>query len=303
VPFDTYGRSAVLYVGDVSGSRDGTVVLRTSVGSDGFVDALGLRLEEGRDFTPSDSTGAPLVMIVSRSLATRLWPGEDPLGRRARYEDANGPEITVVGVVADAKFIVIGDAPGGHLYLPLRQHYRDWQTLVVHTRGNAEAMLPRLKDAIAGLDPSLPTFGEITMEQAVASGFSSNRSAATIAGFFGVLALLIASVGLYAVVAGSVVERTREIGVRLALGSTPAGVARLVMSQGARLSAIGLGIGLLAAVGVARAMAGLLYGLSPSDPVTFLLVPVMLCVVVLLATYLPARKAVRLDPVAALLSE
>jgi ABC-type antimicrobial peptide transport system permease subunit len=141
------------------------------------------------------------------------------------------------------------------------------------------------------------------MEQAVASGFSSSRTAATIAGFFGVLALLIASVGLYAVVAGGVVERTREIGVRLALGSTPLGVIRLVMGDGARLSAIGLGIGLLAALGVAQAMAGLLYGLSPNDPVTFLLVPLMLCVVVLVATYLPARRAVRLDPIAALRSE
>jgi predicted permease len=303
VPFDTYGRSAVLYLGDLAGSRDGTVLLRASVASDGFVGALGLRLEEGRDFAPSDTASAPLVMIVSRSLATRLWPGENPLGRRARYGEADGPEITVVGVVADAKFIVIGDAPGGHLYLPLRQHYRDWQTLVVRTKGNAEAMIPPLKDAIAGLDPSLATFGGTTMEQAVASGFAANRSAAAIAGLFGVLALLIASVGLYAVVAGSVVERTREIGVRVALGSTPGGVLRLVMGEGARLSAIGLGIGLLAAVGVARAMAGLLYGLSPNDPVTFLLVPVTLCVVVLLATYLPARRAVKLDPIAALRSE
>jgi putative ABC transport system permease protein len=273
------------------------------VASDGFVPALGLRLEDGRDFALSDSADAPLVMIVSRSLATRLWPGENPLGRRARYGEADGPEITVVGVVADAKFIVIGDASGGHLYLPLRQHYRDWQTLVVHSRGSAEAMLPRLEDVIAGMDPSLPTFGGITMEQAVAGGFSSNRSAAVIAGFFGALALLIASVGLYGVVAGSVVERTREIGVRVALGSTPGDVLLLVMREGARLSAIGVGIGLLAAVGVARAMESLLYGLSPNDPVTFLLVPVMLCVVVLLASYLPARRAVRLDPIAALRSE
>ena len=163
----------------------------------------------------------------------------------------------------------------------------------------------------------LPTFGGITMEEAVASGFSSSRTAAVVAGFFGVIALLIASVGLYAVVAGSVAERTREIGVRLALGCTPAsilclsgivdggdvGILRLVMGQGARLGAIGLGIGLIAALGVARAMAGLLFGLSPSDPVTFALVPLTLGAVVLLATYLPARKAVRQDPVTALRSE
>jgi putative ABC transport system permease protein len=141
------------------------------------------------------------------------------------------------------------------------------------------------------------------MEQAVASGFSAPRVAAAFAGFFGALALLIASVGLYAVVASSVAERTREIGVRLALGCTPAGILRLVMGQGARLGAIGLGIGLIAALGGARAMAGLLFGLSPSDPVTFALVPLTLGAVVLLATYLPARKAVRHDPVTALRSE
>jgi ABC-type antimicrobial peptide transport system permease subunit len=208
-----------------------------------------------------------------------------------------------VGVLDDAKFAVIGETPGGHLYLPVRQHYRDWQTLVVHTRGNAAAVLPRLERVLAGLDPALPTFGKTTMDEAVAGGLSTSRTAATIAGFFGVLALLIASLGLYALVAGAVAERTREIGVRMALGSTPSGILRLMMREGARLGGIGLGIGLVGAVGVARAMGGLLYGLSPGDPVTFLVVPVTLGVVVLLATYFPARRAVRLDPVAALRSE
>jgi predicted permease len=305
VPFDTYGRTTAWYVDGLTNTRDGTVRLNTSVASDGFVGALGLRLADGRDFTPADSANAPLAMIVSRSLARRLWPaGGNPLGQRARYGGPEGPEATVVGVVDDATFIVIGDAPGGHLYLPLRQHYRDWQTLVVQTTtGNAAAMIPRLKDAIAGLDPALPAFGSTTMEEAVAGGFSAPRSAAAFAGFFGVFALLIAAVGLYALVAGGVAERTREIGVRLALGCTPGGVLRLVMGDGARLGVVGLGLGLAGALGVTRAMGGLLYGLSPGDPVTFVVVPLTLGAVVLLATYLPARRAVKLDPVAALRSE
>ena len=228
-----YGQTTAWYVGDFANSRDGTTRISTSVASDGFVAALGLRLEDGRDFTPADSAGAPPVMIVSRSVATRLWPGRSPLGQRARYGGAEGPQVTVVGVVDDARFAVIGELPGGHLYLPLRQHYRDWQTLVVvTTRGNPAAMLPRLERALASLDPALPVFGRMTMEEAVASGFSTSRTAATIAGFFGVLALLIASLGLYALVAGAVAERTREIGVRLALGCTPAGVLRLMMERG-----------------------------------------------------------------------
>ena len=303
VPFDTYDQNTGWYVGDLANSRDGTTRIPTSVASDGFVAALGLRLEDGRDFTPADSANAPLVVIVSRSLATRLWPGRSPLGQQMRYAGAEGPLVTVVGVVHDAKFAVIGEVPGGRLYLPVRQRYRDWQTLVVHTRGDAGAVLPRLEQTLASLDPVLPIFGKITMEEAVTSGLSTSRSAAAIAGFFGVLALLIASLGLYALVAGAVAERTREIGVRMALGSTPSGVLRLMMREGARLGAIGLGIGLVAGFGVARAMGGLLFGLSPGDPLTFVAVPVTLGVVVLLATYLPARRAVRLDPVAALRSE
>jgi predicted permease len=303
VPFDTYGQTTAWYVGDFANSRDGTTRIPTSVTSDGFVAAVGLRLQDGRDFTPGDSADAPLVMIVSRSVATRLWPGRSPLGQRVRYAGAEGPQVTVVGVVDDAKFALIGDLPGGHLYLPVRQHYRDWQTLVVHTRGNAATVLPRLEGMLSSLDPALPTFGKITMEEAVTSGLSTSRSAAAIAGFFGVIALLIASLGLYALVAGAVVERTREIGVRMALGSTPAGVLRLMIGEGARLGAIGLGIGLVGAFGVTRAMGGLLHGLSPGDPVTFVVVPVTLAVVVLLATWLPARRAVRVDPVAALRSE
>jgi ABC-type antimicrobial peptide transport system permease subunit len=164
-------------------------------------------------------------------------------------------------------------------------------------------VLPQVRNIVAAIDPTLPTFGATTMDEGVESGLATSRTAASIAGFFGALALMIAAVGLYAVVAGSVAERTREIGVRLALGSTPGGVLRFVMANGARLGAVGLVIGLAAAAAVARSMASLLYGLSSTDPVTFLIVPLVLALVVLVATYLPARRAVHLDPVAALRSD
>ena len=303
VPFDTYGRGMSLYVEGLANSRDGTIGTDASNVSESFIAALGLRLQAGRDFTRADSAAAPLVMVVSRSLATRLWPGKDPIGQRARRGGASGPEMSVVGVVADAKFSMLGPTSDARLYVPLRQRYRDWETLVVHTRGDPGAIIPQIRGLIAGIDATLPTFGATTMEQAVSGGFATSRSAAGIAGFFGLLALLIASVGLYAVVASSVAERTREIGVRMALGSTPRGVMRFVMRSGARLGVIGLAIGLAGAFGVAKTMSGLLYGLSPSDPVTFALVPLTLAAVVLIATYLPARRAVKLDPVAALRSD
>jgi predicted permease len=304
VPFDTHGRTMAFYVeGLQTNAATPTVRVQVSVVGDQFVPALGLRLADGRDFTRADSTGAPEVMVVSRSLASRFWPGKNPIGLRVRRIAADGPEITVVGVVDDAKFATIGDPGARRVYVPLRQHHRDWQTLVVHARGDAASLAPAVRRVIAGADPSLPTFGVGTMTGSVENGLSTSRTAAAVAGFFGVFALLIAAVGLYAVVAGRVVERTREIGVRQALGATPRAVLGFVMLNGARLGIAGLALGLIAALGTARGMRGLLAGLSPADPLTFALVPLVLALVVVIATYVPARRAMKLDPVAALRSD
>ena len=304
VPFDTYGRGVSLYVpGARTNAKDGTFSSNSSVVSNDFIGALGLRLEAGRELAAADTAGAQRVMIVSRALATRLWPGSDPIGQRARLGSASGSEVLVVGVVSDATFMSLGDRSPDRAYLPIRQNYREWETLVVHTRGEPMTVLPRIRAIVASVDPSLPLFGIMTMQQSIESGFATSRMAASVAGFFAALALLIAAVGLYAVVAGSVTERTREIGVRLALGSTPAGVLRFIMSGGARLGVLGLVIGLVLGAAVAKLLAGLLYGLSPSDPVTFVVAPTVLAIVVLVATYLPARRAVRLDPIAALRSD
>jgi putative ABC transport system permease protein len=211
--------------------------------------------------------------------------------------------MTVVGVVADATFGTIGETGEARAYVPLRQEHRGEQTLVVHTRGDPNAMLPTLASIVRELDPALPVYGRTTMARNVSGGFSLSRTAASIAGFFGVMALLISTVGLYAVVASGVTERTREIGVRVALGSSPRDVMRVVMRGGARLGLVGLALGLIGAVVMARAMGSLLYGLSPVDPLTFGAVPVVLAIVVVLATYVPARRAVRLDPMAALRSD
>jgi putative ABC transport system permease protein len=156
---------------------------------------------------------------------------------------------------------------------------------------------------IAAADPTLPVFGAGTMETAVASGFSTSRTAASIAGTFGAIALIISAIGLYAVVASGVSERTREIGVRIALGSTPWAVMRFVVLAGARLGVVGISIGLIGAFGVARTMGSLLFGLSPADPLTFVGVPLVLALVMLIATWIPARRAVGMDPVNALRSE
>ena len=304
VPFDTYGRSIALYAdGSPSTAKDGTFGVNATVVGDDFVRALGLRLENGRDLTPADSSGAPEVMLVSRRLANRLWPNKNPIGQHVRRGGASGPEVTVVGVVANATFESLGQASPARVYLPLRQNYRDWETLIVQTHGDPAVAMAALRAAVTAVDPALPVFGVTTMEQSVSNGLSTSRTAASIAGFFGALALLISSVGLYAVVASSVSERTREIGVRVALGSTPGEVMRFVMRGGARLGLIGLVLGLGGAAIVARLMSALLYGLSPADPITFALVPAALGVIVFVATFIPALRAVKLDPVAALRSD
>jgi predicted permease len=303
VPFDTYGRGVALYVDGMPMGKNGTIGVTASFVGDDFVSAIGLRLEGGRGFAISDSMNAPLTMVVSRRLATRFWPGKDPVGQRARRGGVTGPEIVVVGVVADAEFDSPGLPSGPRVYMPLRQNYRDWETLVVHTRGDPAGVIPKLKAAIAAADPALPVFGVTTMRESVINGFSTSRTAAAVAGFFGGLALLISSVGLYGVVASGVTERTREIGVRVALGSSPGDVMRFVMRGGARLGLVGLVLGLSGATVVARLMSSLLFGLSPADPVTFAIVPATLAIIVFIATFIPALRAVRLDPVAALRSD
>ncbi len=303
VPFDTHDRGVRLYVDGLANSRDGTVVAQATFVGDQFIPALGVRLQAGRDFTPHDAAAAPLVMIVSDSLAVRLWPGKSAVGQRARYGSVAGPEVTVVGVVADAKFSALGEITTRRAYVPLKQRYRDWETLVVHTSDTPARTLSRLREVIAAIDPSLPPFGAITMEQAVTNGFAASRSGVAVASFFGLLSLLIASIGLYALVAGSVTGRTREMGVRIALGLTPRGVLAHLMRDGARLGVIGLAVGLAGGLLMARSMAGVLLGLSPADPITFIVVPSALTLVIIVATFVPARRAARLDAVAALRSE
>jgi predicted permease len=302
-PFDTHDRSVRLYVEGLANSSDGTIVVPATFAGDDFIAAMGMRLHAGRDFTAGDNASAPLVIVVSESLAARLWPGKNPIGQRARYGSVSGPDVTVVGVVGDAKFALVGQTTPRRAYLPLRQRYRDWETLVVQTRDTPASTLPSLRAVIAGIDPSLPPFAAITMEQAVVNGFAPSRTAVAIASFFGLLALLIAAVGLYAVVARSVADRTREMGVRIALGLTPRGVLAHLMRDGARLGLVGLLFGLAGGLALARGMAGVLSGVSPADPLTFTVVPAALIVVVLVATFVPARRAARLDAVAALRNE
>ena len=298
LPFDTYYRGVSLYVGGLTtGPDQRTVGVQMSVVDTGFFDVMGIRVLSGRPFGVQDTAGAPLGMVINRSAATRLWPGIDPVGRRARLNGADGPEITVVGIAADAKFTSINESPQSRVYLPLGQRYLGWETLVVRLRGApTDRAVAELRAIVAAADPALAIFGAMTMDQGVRNGLNNSELAATLAGIFGLVALLIASVGLYGLVANNAVGRTREIGVRIALGATRRRVASLVIGGAARLATVGIAMGLVGALALGRVLGGLLVGLSPYDPTTFIAVPLVLALVVFVASYLPARRASRLDP-------
>jgi putative ABC transport system permease protein len=301
VPFDSYGRAVRLHVdGMPTTSADQMVGVSASTVDVGFFDALGLRIVSGRAFAAGDTAGTPTRMIVSRAVGAKFWPGRDPIGQRARLGSVDGPEITVIGVTDDAFFSSKGSVVEEHVFLALRQNYRDWQTLVVHAGGQPEQTIRRIEQVIAAVDPALPTFGAMTMDESIASSLNGAENAAAFASIFGLLALVIAATGLYALVANGVTERTREIGVRVALGATPASVLRLVIGRTARLAAVGLLLGLASAAVVARLLGSLLYGISAYDAPTFAAVPILLAVVVLVASYLPARRATMLDAAVAL---
>jgi predicted permease len=215
VPFDTYGRGMAFYVDGLRTNRETpTVGVDVSVVGEDFIPTLGLRLRSGRDFARTDSVGAPEVMVVSQSLAARFWPGMNPIGKHVRRGGPSGPEVTVVGVVADAKFATLGEVTERRAYMPLRQRYRDWETLIVHTRGEPMATcFATIKRVVASLDPDASRLRGDDDDRGGERAASRRRAPLPmVAGFFGSLALLIAAVGLYAVVAtgGRRSERARS---------------------------------------------------------------------------------------------
>jgi predicted permease len=254
----------------------------------------------GRDFTPQDDAGAPRVVIVNETMARRYWPERDAVGGQLRF---GADWLTVVGVAKDATYRDLGERPAPWFFLPILQWYRSDATLVVRTAGDPLALAAPVQELARGLDPNLALFNVRTLEAHIGAADVRQRVAGQVLGLFGLIGLVIACVGVYGLVAFSVAQRTREIGVRVAMGARPADVLRLVLGQGARLVSIGAGIGLAFAFVLALALRSLLFGVAPWDPVTYIAVTVFLLVVALAASFVPARRATRVDPVVALRCE
>lgn len=265
----------------------------------GYFETMGIELPWGRAFSESDVEGAPPVVIVNEEAARRFWPGEDPLGQRLRF-DFSGDFAEVIGVTRTGKYRTLGEDPRPFVYQPFLQQYSSEMSLVVASDLPEGEILGLLRRELKALDPALPIFDLRSMSEHLAFMLFPARMGAVLLVAFGLLGLVLASVGLYGVVAYSVARRTREVGVRLALGARRQDVLRLVVREGMVLVAVGLALGLGLALFASKALERWLFGVGTSDPVTFVAVPVLLAGVAFLANLIPARRATRIDPMVAL---
>ncbi|MGD0435753.1 MAG: ABC transporter permease [Bryobacteraceae bacterium] len=278
--------------------RRGTLVLQESV-SPGYFDTLRIPIEQGRMFSEFDRRDSAPVAVVNRALAQQFWPGQNPIGKRFRFVSDNVLH-EVVGVVSNTAVLAIGEPPQPVTYLPLEQRFSTAVALDVRTESNPAAVLNAVLSRVQSLDSNLALTNASTIQDLLAQGLWAPRMGATLFGLFGLLGMLLASIGIYGVMAYMVAQRTNEIGIRMALGAQPGDVLRLVVGQGMRLVLAGIALGLACSFALSRLMRSLLFDVSPTDPVTFLTVSAILAAVALVAGWLPAIRASRIDPVLAL---
>ena len=276
----------------------GVLVQTNDIGL-GFFETLGIPVIRGRDFAETDNEKAPQVVIINEVMARRFWPEQDALGKRFKF--FGDPDYRqVVGIARDVKVTSLTERPRPLVYLPVQQDYAPEVTLHVRAAGNATTIVSALRGEIQSLDPNLSVLNVETMSERVNQSLQGERTQANLYGTIGVLALLLVSVGLYGVMSYLVAQRTREIGIRMALGASRGNVLGLVLKQGATLVSIGVGIGLGLAFIFTRFLASSLFGVTAFDPLTFAATSLVLVLVSLAASFLPARRATKVDPIIAL---
>src|SRR5215207_304134 len=295
-------RGPVVKEGEIDPPPNQGVVSECSLVTPKYFEALRMSLARGRDFTDRDDMDAPRVVIVNQAFARRFYGGEEEaLGKRFRFAQGT-PLMEIVGIAEDAHYDSLYQDHQLYMFLPVYQHPRARMTLLVgaQSAGDLRGLVESARREIAQMDARLPVFGVMTAEQNLSLAYWGARVAAGMASTFGVLALVLATMGLYSVMTYTVSQRTHEIGIRMALGATLRDVLRLVVGQGMRMALVGVALGLAGALAMTRVLAGLLLGVGATDPVTFVGVPLLLAVVALLACYIPARRAARVNPLVAL---
>jgi predicted lysophospholipase L1 biosynthesis ABC-type transport system permease subunit len=252
-------------------------------------------------FDARDTASSPRVVIINETAAKRFFPNGDALGAHMRINNENGPVVQIVGVAKAGTYLYWSEPPQSFLWIPFTQDYSSGATLHVRTEGDPAAMSGVIRDVARAINPDMPVFSVRSIEAFYdARAMLGPRLTMQLVTATGLIGLLLAVIGLYGVVAYGVSRRTREIGIRMAIGANPGDVLRMILGQGIVLTAIGVGVGLVIAFFASRVVAGFVVGVSPRDPAIFLSVPIVLAVVMIAACWLPARRAARIDPTLAL---
>jgi predicted permease len=268
----------------------------------GYAAVMRIPIRYGREFTDRDDAQAPRVIVVNETLARRYWPKENPVGKHILLGRQPAPS-EIVGVLGDVPNLAVGTDPQAEIYVPFAQVPSATQNLIVRTAGEPRSLTAAVRARVFALDRDQPVTLVQSMDEVLEAGAAQPRFTTYLLGGLSLTAFLLSMVGIYGVIAYSVAERTQEMGIRIALGADKGDILRLVMRHGLVLAGAGIGIGLAAAFALTRLMGSLLYHVSVTDPVTFIAGPVLFTVVALVASYLPARRAMRVDPVIALRSE
>lgn len=288
--------SSATVEGYTAARNENMSIMDAFVGPDYF-ETLGVRITRGRGILETDRTGAPKVAVVNDAFARRFWSNQDPIGKRI---DMGWGWVTIVGTAADVKISTIGETPFAFVYHPHAQVHSSEFDLLLRTSVDPKSVIESVRRVFASVDANLPMLDPRTLRENMQSSLFVQTTASRLLGGLGFVALLLASIGLYGVLSYTVRQRTKEIGLRVALGAATSSVVGLVFRQALRLIVAGLAVGTILAFGVGRLVSGQLYGVSPSDPITFVAIASLLCGVAVLASLLPARRATRVDPLVAL---
>lgn len=301
VPFGSTRMSKSIVVeGQSPPPNGGSIQVSSNVVSPHYFETLGIRLLRGRDFNEYDAEHSPRVAIINETMARRFWPSQEPIGRNFKLSGGN---VKVIGVVQDGKYRSLQETPRSFMYFPLRQDYQSQMTLHVRSTDQAAGVLSSVRQQVQALDSNLPVFDVKTMEEHVAVLVSQSQMGARLLGLFGLLALLLTAGGIYGLSSFHVAKRVHEIGIRIALGAHRGSVLKLIIMETIILALAGIALGTSVAFALSRVISSLLFGISPTDPGTFISIPLFLLGVALLSSYIAARKATKIDPVIALRAE
>jgi predicted permease len=283
---------------DTSDPRNGKLTPLIAV-APGFFRTAGISLLGGRALTDQDNETGAMVAVVNKAMAENFWPGEDPVGKHIHFLGETW-DITVVGEVNTVKYLTLGEPPQAIIYVPLKQHYAPAVTVYVRTKDDPEKALASIRSTVQSLIPSVPLTNVQTVEQTMVQSLTAPRIGAELLGTFGLLALILAAVGTYGVVSYSVSQRTQEIGIRMSLGAQPRDVRQLILASGLAMVSTGVAAGLVFSTLLARAMNSLLFSIGSFDAPSFLGTSAILMLVAMAACWIPARRAMRVDPLIAL---